>query len=236
MSGSDGSLRPGARSHMLCRAVVTAVVLELVMATAPAFAADKAAARERAALYRMQQNAMKLQAEKSALEREKGELAAKLEAATKALGAAQLQTAQTKRRVDRLDQQLPILREANTELKTKLASAEQRIVENTQRCTIETGTARQERARADTISGNLKQLVAKGDSEIAACRGTNTKLQSVAQEILARYKDKGLFDRALQAEPLTGLISVKIENIAQDYQDRLDALRVAVPAAAKTAP
>ena len=57
---------------------------------------------------------------------------------------------------------------------------------------------------------------------IESCEASNVKLLQINRELLVDYDKKGFMDAMLQREPLTQLKRVEIENIVQDYQDRID--------------
>ena len=50
----------------------------------------------------------------------------------------------------------------------------------------------------------------------------NARLVQVNRELLVHYEKKGWLDAVLQREPLTQLKRVEIENIAEEYQDKID--------------
>ena len=49
----------------------------------------------------------------------------------------------------------------------------------------------------------------------------NAELFKIANEILRRYERFGLGDALAAREPFTGITRVKLENLVQDYQDKL---------------
>lgn len=60
----------------------------------------------------------------------------------------------------------------------------------------------------------------------SVCYNNNKKLYAINEELLRRYKNKGFTDVAEQKEPFTGMKQVEIENLVQDYQYRLDDLKI----------
>ena len=58
---------------------------------------------------------------------------------------------------------------------------------------------------------------------------TTPKLNAVSQELMTRYHRKGVWDAILQREPVTGLKEVEMQNVLQEYQDKLDGLKVVKP-------
>lgn len=71
--------------------------------------------------------------------------------------------------------------------------------------------------------------IATGQTQtIDLCVANNKKLYEIDQELLTVYENKGVWDSVTQAEPFSRLSQVKIENLVDDYQYRLDDLRVEV--------
>lgn len=59
-------------------------------------------------------------------------------------------------------------------------------------------------------------------STLAACQAKNAKLLAVARRILKEYENFDMLDAVGANEPFTRLRRVELENLAQDYQDRID--------------
>jgi chromosome segregation ATPase len=57
---------------------------------------------------------------------------------------------------------------------------------------------------------------------IESCEANNVKMLQINRELLVDYEKKGFMDAMLQREPLTQMKRVEIENIVQEYQDRID--------------
>lgn len=67
------------------------------------------------------------------------------------------------------------------------------------------------------------------------CAAKNRELVDIGQQLLQRYRDKGVFSSLAQAEPLTGLAKVRFETLVQEYAGKLaDAAVPPAPAAAAT--
>ena len=85
------------------------------------------------------------------------------------------------------------------------------------------------RDKLDLISSEndrLFNLALEQTHTIDICVSNNKKLYEVNKEILGQYEDKGIWNVITQAEPVMGLTRVQIENFVDDYQYRLDDLRV----------
>lgn len=97
-------------------------------------------------------------------------------------------------------------RESNAALSTEL----QRTAQNLQQ------TQSEKNLLQETVVGQAQQ--------IETCESHNVKLLQVNRDLLGQYENKGFFDSLMQREPIIGLKGVELENILQDYQDRLDRL------------
>lgn len=78
--------------------------------------------------------------------------------------------------------------------------------------------------RTESEKNLLQETVVSQAQQIETCESHNVKLLQVNHDLLGQYENKGFFDAMLQREPLTQLKRVEIENIAQEYQDRIDRL------------
>ncbi|MHB8536071.1 MAG: hypothetical protein ACYDBW_11585 [Sulfuricaulis sp.] len=93
------------------------------------------------------------------------------------------------------------------------------------------------------LNGNLQETVQKlrqtesdknqlqdtvnGQAElIQSCESKNAELVEYDRELLGRYRKKGVFDALLQREPFTQLKRVEIENIEEEYRDRIDRMQI----------
>ena len=78
--------------------------------------------------------------------------------------------------------------------------------------------------RAESERSLLQETLVGQAQQLETCESNNVKLLQVNRDLLGQYENKGLFDSLMQREPVTGLKGVELENIVQDYQDRLDRL------------
>jgi len=118
---------------------------------------------------------------------------------------------------------------AEAELRAQLADkaeANQRLGELLARCEAgarqqsETSQAREkERAELAAQVGPLGQL-------LDTCQAKNAIMYRTAREILDRYAHVGLGDVLAAKEPFIGTKRVQLQNLAQDYQDKLADQRV----------
>jgi chromosome segregation ATPase len=72
----------------------------------------------------------------------------------------------------------------------------------------------------------LKQQLSQSKAEFDKCAIANDQLYQVDNEVLDRYTHQGLFSRVASAEPFTRLERTRIDNLAFEYRQRADELRV----------
>ena len=76
----------------------------------------------------------------------------------------------------------------------------------------------------ESDKNQLQETVVDQGLLIESCEDKNARMVQINRELLVRYERKGFLDAILQREPLTQLKRVEIENIAQEYQDKIDQL------------
>jgi hypothetical protein len=150
------------------------------------------------------------------------------ETARAALQAAQTQSADEKQALT--DKLAAITKEANANklaaqavesLKSQVARQDKEIAqlnEGIESCRQAAELARNkeaERAKlADEAVIELERLVADRQAK-------NLALYKIATEILQRYQQFGLGEALTAREPFVGITRVKLQNLVQDYQDKL---------------
>ena len=93
---------------------------------------------------------------------------------------------------------------------------------------VETGRQAAEVARTkEAERAKVVEEVVTGLERLVADRqAKNLALYQLANEILQRYEKFGLGDALTAREPFTGITRVKLQNLVQDYQDKLRTDRV----------
>lgn len=198
---------------------------------------DKKAAREREQARRVQQAQQqaqqalkKVEEEKAAILREKAEVDAKLKDATSRIGAAEkaaraLQGAAVRAR--RLEDDLKREKEAAAALQAKLDDGGRRIGAAGVLQTETQRTLASREAQLKQVQAALLQSRTQATAEIGVCEDKNAKLYAHGAELMRLYRDKTAFDALRQAEPVTGLKAVAIENLLEEYRDKLATQRAA---------
>ena len=149
-----------------------------------------------------------LQAAKAQSDQEKKTLTERLDALTKQATADSKELAVSRTK----------LAERETE-NAQLRDSLQRL-QQTQTHAVE--IAQKAESERSKLAGQVIELQRK----LADRESKNLALFKLANEILKRYERFGLGDALAAKEPFTGVARVKLENLVQDYQDKLAEQRV----------
>lgn len=167
-----------------------------------------------AALRQAQAQMQRLASERSALQKENGELAAKLAELEKRVRELE---AESQRRSGELGR----MQNANAQLRARVERDSDRYRDLSERAGELGATLRDARADIEL----LRNAVQERDRWIADCQAKNEAMYQANSELLAAYRDKGAWDALAQREPLTGIASVEVERMEQEYRFRLEDLR-----------
>jgi chromosome segregation ATPase len=202
------------------RIVAAAVLIMSVWGGAtPVQAQDATVERTREMLHRTQEALRQAQADNAELARAKADaeqkaVAANAQAATTASGAKAAQQG--------LRAQLSAAQAAQADLSKKLAAsdAELAALAGKQRETA------QLLANRDAELTQTKQWLEQSKAANLSCEDKNGKLYTYGQDMLERYRHKGVFTSLAQKEPVTGFEEVAIENVVQEYKLKMAAERI----------
>lgn len=81
-----------------------------------------------------------------------------------------------------------------------------------------------------------QDMVVSQARELDRCVENNIQLYQTGLDVLTRYEKKGVWESLVQAEPVTQINRVKIENLVQDYRGRLLNAKVDAPLTAAASP
>ena len=203
-------------------------VISLSMLAHTCFAQDKKAEKDSA--RRLQQRLRQLEQEKTQLTREKEE-ASQEKAATETqlkeargrLGAIQRKAGEEAARAATLARELESANADGKSVSQKLAEIEKQF-EST---SAKLAATENERRRLEAIGLKQQDTIAIQNRVIttlrtttSVCESNNGKLFQYGTEVLERYQRKSCSDALLQAEPLTGLKRVEIENLVEEYREK----------------
>ena len=199
-----------------------AVLIAMAVAASPAFAGDK----EREAMRRMQIMQQQFSDEKAALEQSKDSLTQQVGELTKQTENIKQSTAQSERQRAALARELGAARTAQAATRAEVVALQEKLkqLEAAQAALVAQHT--QDAAQDQKQIALAQKAVAQRGQALGVCEQKNLKLYQLNRDILTQYRDKSVLDALTQAEPLTGIESVRMENILQEYRDKLDAQKV----------
>ena len=159
----------------------------------------------------------------------------------------------------RLQSENDAMKKQLEEMKAKLgkAGADQTMVQ-TQKRELEASNARQKESTdaLEQLRGKMQELIAKfretatqlqtveadrqqlkvtldtRQRDYNACVDRNVGLYFLNDEILHRLEDRSWWDRTSEHEPFTRIARTRLDNLVDEYRDRVEELRVARKAAA----
>ncbi|MCU0840776.1 MAG: hypothetical protein MUC79_03525 [Thiobacillaceae bacterium] len=211
---------------------IALLVLTTLMIASAQAASDKKAQREREMLRRAQQQLQQAQGQLASLEQENKRLAGALEDKGKAADAAAGRAARLARELkaetrqrETLAKELELVRKDLAALNERWTESRKDLDETRQQLATTAATLRQTQADRE----RLQDARVRNERQIALCEDKNGKLYQLGRDLMTRYESKGFDDVLKQREPFTGLKRVEVENLLEEYRDRLDEQRISGP-------
>jgi chromosome segregation ATPase len=198
----------------MSRLAFASVILLFVSLSGTLSAADQDA-RAQQAMRSMTTRLRAAEAERDSLQTAKAQLEQEKKALTE--------------RLDALAKQAKADSEALTVSKTKLTERETenaQLQDSLQKFQLTQGHAVEVARKAESERVKLAGQVIELQRKVADREVKNLALFKLANEILTRYERFGLGDALAAKEPFTGISRVKLENLVQDYQDKIAEQRV----------
>jgi len=190
--------------------------LVLVVAT-PLYAANKKdPAKE--AQRRMQMQMKQVQDEKAAVEQEKAALGKELETLKKKTGEIESSVARANRRGVAAEKEAEALKQAKIELSEKITQLEKQFSESQ----LSLRDTRQSLQQETSQKQRLEQNLSTRDKELGVCETKNKALYQYQVELLNRAQNRGSLDVLLEKEPFTGVKRIEIENLMEEYRNKID--------------
>lgn len=200
---------------MLMRNLLIAC-LALLVASPLHAAAKKDPAKE--AQRRMQMQVKQAQDEKAAVEQEKAALGQELETLKKKAGEIESSVARANRSKAAAEKEAEALKQVKTEQSEKIAALEKQFGESQQSLRDTRQNLQQETSQKQRLEQNLGAR----DKELSVCETKNKKLYQYQVEMINRAQSRGSLDALLEMEPLTQVKRVEIENLLEEYRDKID--------------
>ena len=170
--------------------------------------------RQQVQQLQQQQQAVQDEAQKSA--QQKAELESQLKKSRGEIDDVKSRASSAARRLAAATQEADSLRSARDALQTERVAT--------------TGLILQDAAYADLDARNRAT-----SSRLDTCTVHNAELYKLGDEILARYRNKGFGEMLATQEPFVQARRVALENLVEDYRDKLDQARLPPTAAGPAA-
>lgn len=149
------------------------------------------------------------------------------------------QLTETRENLDLRERELEKTADSRDKLRDRLDQAIERIKRTDERLEQTRKKLSGARYQISNLSAHkldLEELDQLQKQQLLLCEDKNIALYQANLEMADRYKNKGMGTSLLQREPITGLKQVEIENILEEYRDKLDQQIYQTPQAAITLP
>ena len=177
-----------------------------------ASANDKNVKKERQAVRRMQQQLNEMQQQKSLLDQEKTTLEETLKNVSNETESHKRAAASAAARASRLEKDSEAAYREKAELSVQLQEAQKQNQE-----------LDGQRKQLEQDLKNKAVALAKEGEQRNLCETNNGELYRIGRELVNWYADKGPLNAILEAEPFTGMKSVEMENLLENYREKLEA-------------
>ncbi len=118
---------------------------------------------------------------------------------------------------DRLNSELSAQKESTASVSNTLEQTHARLLEVIEKYNV----LNKSKNELSAQHVNLQNIQKQTQSELHSCENKNLKMFEAAEDLLKRYDNKGVMDELLQDEPILQFKSVEMENIVQEYEDKL---------------
>ena len=194
------------------------------------------ASREREALKRVQQQAQQIRQEKASLEKKLGGLEQEKEKLAGQLSGAQARAKSAASKNQQLQAELDSASKAKQALEIQMTDLERQRAElttkNIELVARQTATDR-ELAQTRSLRVQAEFSLQSRGQQLASCEDKNMKLYTHGRDLIKQCTDRSATDTLLRLERFTGIKNVQMENLLEEYRDKLDAQKVTTSDAPK---
>ena len=193
--------------------------------------------KERDAQRKLRLMMQSMEQEKATLESERNSLSEQVKSLNKQIGDLKNNSVSVARkkdvRVGEVEKELLSVKEENLSLSTKLQAAQSSLedvkvkssesLRNSQKdlqSSVDQGEVCKNKLQESTSN------VSRQSQLIGMCEKKNMALYEMNVEILDKYKMKGVWSALFQAEPFTQIKNVEMENILQEYKEKLESQKM----------
>jgi chromosome segregation ATPase len=202
-------------SRLLCQAVAAVFLIAFWHVGSAMANPNKDQKRERQALRRIQQQLTEIQQQKSAVDQEKTVLEEALKKTQNEIDTHKRSTANAAAKSHQLEKDIETTNNEKAELRTRLdEAAKQSQAVSAQRDQLEQDLK------------NMGSVLAKENEQRKLCETNNGELYRIGRELVQWYGNKGAFNAILEAEPFTRMKGVEMENLLENYREKLEGQRL----------
>ena len=191
----------------------------------PAIAADKDKAAKQQE-KRMRQMVKQAQAEKQELQTKFDQESAKLkqdaEAEQAKNAALQGSVASANRKNTALNADLEKLRQDKSKLENDLQALQEKFSQSE----AQLAEARELNRKGETERKSMQAAIINKQQQVNASQEKNARLHDFGLQLVKIYEKPSTYQQVMRDEKFTQLKRVELENILQDYRDKLDEARV----------
>jgi len=197
----------------------------------PALAADKkdkSARRMQQMVQKIQQEKAELQAQvdqekqaKTGLEEQVKKTAQETDSLKGSLGAASRKAKTLESDLQSVKKDKVALEARQQETQMQLLATQKSLEELTQKYQVAQQDLKLRESEQKALALNLSQK----DQGLGLCEAKNTRLYGFGMELVKLYERPSTYEAILRTEPFTQVKRVELENIFQDYRDKLDEQR-----------
>lgn len=193
--------------------------------------------KERDAQRKLRLMMQSMQQEKAALESEKNSLSEQVKSLNKEVSDLKKNSTNVSRkkdaRVGELEKELLSAKEENLRLSSKLQTTQSSLEDLTGKSQESLRSLQKDFQtsidQGNTCKSKLQESasnVSRQSQLIEMCEKKNMALYELNIDILDKYKKKGVWSALLQTEPFTQIKKVEMENIIQEYKEKLENQRM----------
>lgn len=202
---------------------IAIVILSLILISFNASAEVAARDPGSAAAAKAQMMLRQIAADRDALKTENASLQAEIEKLQKQVDSLKNEKKRLSSKINNAGQTIDKYSEVNEKLRERITKDRERTKEMIVKFKETVRTLKQveqQRAQLDTNFTSVKQ-------ELSKCTKDNVELYNTNLELVDLYKEKSVWDALVQQEPVTQIGRVKIENIGQEYANKMQDFRFA---------
>lgn len=142
----------------------------------------------------------------------------------KELSKAKQENEELSKEIAKLKKDAENKQNASTAQQSKMMAASEELQKSQQKIELQI----EKNKELNIENTHLSEKLAAQSNNFDICYKNNKELYNINQEILGKYQQKGFWEALSQKEPVTAIARIKIENLVQDYQYKIDKLEVNV--------